>query len=484
MPIRLVYPAVDGYYYIIMTRTCWILFFILFTQGLSAQEYQPFLPGKAHTFLSGNDLETVVATQDSLLSNLFHFNRTTVLADTFLYSFGYQYYFDEPGPFGNRMEVPAPGLYWTIGDGGDTLFLDSQAPVGFPWQFLSDSNLTAEITSRSLATLNGITDSLLTIDISDGNSIVLSKEHGLISSPNFAYYLRGESYLGMDLFRDPNLNTLEVYFNWSVGTFFHYFINDDDIDAKERDVFYKVLDKQINPARDTIFYTMAYYLRPTYPGGYYTEIRDTLDIFYALEDCAHFQMGSPTIVSGPLNQPYVWNTRELILSPHHGRPAIFLENYQVHNDGFLYQNPNDVSQIRLHYEEGLGLTSETISSVVFQYSFHQRLVCYKTDDDSSGVCEDVFPTLGTGGQGAVSDSSAFAVWPNPVSDQLFIQSMDANSNPLRVVLYDSQGRTVFLQEGFLPGNEHIDVSRFSKGIYLLKVGNEENREGVYRIWVR
>ena len=468
-----------------MARTCWIIFLLLLAKGLSAQDYQPFLSGNAHTFLSGNDLETVVATQDSLLSNVFHFNRTTVLADTFLYSFGYQYYYDEPGPFGNRMEIAAPGLYWTIGDGGDTLFLDSQAPTGSSWQFLSDSNLTAVITSRSWGTMNGITDSLLTIDISDGNNIVLSKDHGLISSPNFAYYLRGESYLGMDLFRDPNLNAMELYFDWPIGAFFHYHINDDEIDAKERDVFYKVLDKRISPGRDSIIYTMAYYLRPAYPGGYYTETRDTLtNYYYTLESCTFLQLGSPAMVPAFGHQRYVWNTSESLESPIHGRPMILVENYQVDPNGFLYQNPNDVSQIRYYYEAGLGLTLSTISSVVNQSSYQQRLVCYKTDTDSSGTCEDVFPTLGTGGQGGASDTTAFVTWPNPVSDQLFIQSKDADSSPLRVVLYDSQGRTVFLQEEFLPENEHIDVSRFSNGIYLLKVRNEENQEGVYRIWVR
>lgn len=67
-----------------------------------------------------------------------------------------------------------------------------------------------------------------------------------------------------------------------------------------------------------------------------------------------------------------------------------------------------------------------------------------------------------------------AVWPNPASEKININLKNTEKNA-RVVLYDLRGRTVFETSGDNHNNIiSIDVSNYSKGIYMLKVFNNSS----------
>jgi|GEM_PF-2840931 len=65
----------------------------------------------------------------------------------------------------------------------------------------------------------------------------------------------------------------------------------------------------------------------------------------------------------------------------------------------------------------------------------------------------------------------FSIYPNPVSETLFIQSDSSLINP-RVIIYDSVGREVLVHSGI---NSQLSVSMLASGVYQLAIFEGENR---------
>lgn len=67
-------------------------------------------------------------------------------------------------------------------------------------------------------------------------------------------------------------------------------------------------------------------------------------------------------------------------------------------------------------------------------------------------------------------SDLFSVWPNPVHDRIFININTANASRVAIKIFDSKGALLkAVNENLSRGNNNlaIDVSSFSKGLYLL-----------------
>jgi hypothetical protein len=69
----------------------------------------------------------------------------------------------------------------------------------------------------------------------------------------------------------------------------------------------------------------------------------------------------------------------------------------------------------------------------------------------------------------------YTIFPNPVDDILNISYL--NSTLSRIEIFDNAGRKVYNQ----PYKEKIDVSSFSKGLYLLKVYDTNEQVSVFKI---
>jgi hypothetical protein len=67
------------------------------------------------------------------------------------------------------------------------------------------------------------------------------------------------------------------------------------------------------------------------------------------------------------------------------------------------------------------------------------------------------------------------VFPNPVSDFLTISCTSDNMQNTQIELYSITGVKVYSSISDLSNNSCIDVSRFDKGIYLLKIQSNLGR---------
>lgn len=90
------------------------------------------------------------------------------------------------------------------------------------------------------------------------------------------------------------------------------------------------------------------------------------------------------------------------------------------------------------------VTSEAVSSIITDYA---KLISFSTND--MALSSD-----------ALNKENEIVLYPNPVSNILYIKSRDANS----IEIYDT--KLTKLYSGF---NRNIDIGSFSKGIYIVKI---------------
>jgi hypothetical protein len=79
----------------------------------------------------------------------------------------------------------------------------------------------------------------------------------------------------------------------------------------------------------------------------------------------------------------------------------------------------------------------------------------------------------------VNDGKNFLVYPNPVSETLFIESINSSTKG-NLKLVDVLGQTIYQKE--LDGNAEIDFRDFKNGIYFLQInyGNHLIRKKVVK----
>ena len=85
-----------------------------------------------------------------------------------------------------------------------------------------------------------------------------------------------------------------------------------------------------------------------------------------------------------------------------------------------------------------------------------------------------------GGDGSIL-SNTVSVFPNPAKDKLAVQFESTNTEKYSIRLIDITGREVLaINRESITGinNETIDLSEFSKGIYILNVIREQGQEKI------
>ena len=90
--------------------------------------------------------------------------------------------------FGTTMTLRPGGVVVLAAANGRTFTLRPRAPLGQVWA-ATTTGLSAQVTARALGTVLGQSDSLATITLSDGASLVLSRRFGWVSGPTLGHYL-------------------------------------------------------------------------------------------------------------------------------------------------------------------------------------------------------------------------------------------------------------------------------------------------------
>ncbi|MDO7877578.1 T9SS type A sorting domain-containing protein [Hymenobacter sp. ASUV-10] len=91
--------------------------------------------------------------------------------------------------FGATLTVPAAGSFVLTASNGRTLTLRPRAAVGQAW--VAAPGLTGTVSARTMATVLGQADSVATIGLSNGQTLQLSKQFGLVEGPALIALLDG-----------------------------------------------------------------------------------------------------------------------------------------------------------------------------------------------------------------------------------------------------------------------------------------------------
>jgi len=88
---------------------------------------------------------------------------------------------------------------------------------------------------------------------------------------------------------------------------------------------------------------------------------------------------------------------------------------------------------------------------------------------NSPLIESNKPVWGTCPTASIDDQNQLniSIYPNPTNDKLFIQGLSSSS---KVLIYNVLGKLVLSQTI----SKEIDVKQLSKGIYILKIIDEQN----------
>ncbi len=85
----------------------------------------------------------------------------------------------------------------------------------------------------------------------------------------------------------------------------------------------------------------------------------------------------------------------------------------------------------------------------------------------------------------IDDTQQLTIYPNPVSEVLYVELKEAKSNDLNIALYSMGGLQLPIQWQFISNSKvEMDLRSLDRGLYLLRVGSGKAPTTSSRIFVR
>jgi hypothetical protein len=445
---------------------------------LPAQDYRPFLPGKIHYYTASNSNFSVRVDAVGLIAPDSAFWMNPVIGQACFGSSSFPYYFrdDKEGRMGDHFIQGADGAFRVVSRTGDTLTLHTRLPIATPWPFLTGSSLTATLQSRTAATTFGQADSVLTIQVSDGNSYTLSQHFGLLVGINFSAYFSLQGATLCQLARIPNtLPHAADYVAWQPGDAFTY-VKDRGMQLGKFNN-YVVRNRWANAVGDTLWLEVDHQFTLTIPPNMdtiaYAVALDTLR--YTDDDIylARLATGELDSTHQPIQVASHWDDAVNFGGAlrHHYQRYPLVAPY-IYEDSCGWSAPvappcDDPYPAQI--VEGFGLVRKEYvigQNMVLCFTDIEELLCYQRGTDSI-VCP-AWLELATGLpspgiQGSLQVAGSASGQPRLVWEGLV-------PGDYRISLCELQGRVLHSQTAYLRGAGSQDIPLPGPaGIYLLRV---------------
>ena len=465
--------------YPLMQRFIAISLLLLLCFSAFSQDYKPFQQGNLHYFTSGPNYSVRIDSVGTASSDsAFWLNEVAVEPSPACFNTNTTHFVpNQEGPFGD---------YFVQGTGGRIQFVSrnnlvasfyTSVPTGIPWTFISNSSLTATIASRGLIMIGNTVDSVIVIDISDGNQYQLTQNHGLFSGPNLSYYLQGAPWQMASLAAVPEKPDYKDFFSWQPGDVYNF--RSTNAPAWIKFERYQVLTRQEDLAGDSIVFTVqhraVWYWQPT-PISY--DPIDTLRLVYTREAMRFLEMatGEPTITGQGyhLQKYWVYSTdfanRLTLVCDYYNYPGA------MDSCGYGYFNvaPPCNEPMAKQFARNLGpvffdtRVGQTMTTCLYEY---HRMVCYEqASTDSLGPCPQELILLDRPEPATMAGSLSLIRNSQTGALSLGWEGMAAGNYDWQ--LYDLNGRLV--QSATISmnasGNQAI-AHPGSAGMYLLRIAD-------------
>jgi len=462
-----------------------------------SQNWQLINPAYKYNYYTINSsVATATVWVDSIKNNTSYLNRIIAPCDTCisaqlvndLYDTAYVLS-NQPTFLQRKITVLNNGIYNLIDRGN--IVIHTTDTISATWLFDSINNIHAQLISKTTAAVFSLIDSVQFIKLSCGDTIILSKNYGILQYPktyanNQSYKLAGIEGInkGLQTFK------FKDFFNSSAGDVFQYSINNQSY------IFLPPLFTQglkkitiLNRIKntDTISYQIkTTLLDSTWLGGNAatTTFSTSIDTLTFIDSANHFtnlyaNQLVPVAVSpmfGFLTTPAI-NQLQMDIDTNNlpvKRYGITCPNTTSNNSNYglassvdtinpsLYLIRNGMLILGREATLGLGITSDVYNS--YDEIKTTCLTSYVKGTDTVG---NIIPDaqLSVIAKNKKSPASMI-IFPNPSHDQITITF----SSPCKgnIEIYNNAGQSVFSDNVNNSAQYKIDISNFSAGIYLVK----------------
>lgn len=469
--------------------------FIMPGAGAVSQDWSPINTLWKHHFrIDTVDHITHTVYVDSITvsgnDSIFHLNRIMLACDTCGDPWNLYMWKNQPQFLQQRM-VRKPGETYRFED-KDVFYLRPAENIGASWIYDSVSVITAIVDDIYLGDVLGTTDSLKRVLLSTGDTLLLSKNYGIIrfpSSDGYNYHLEGIGGAGLGM-QVPGFNE---FYDFEVGDVFQYLWETNYLgDGSHILTKSTILEK--TDYGDSLVYEVhnkGFNWQTAYPGYphdtvYFDEFTQWRFIDSAGHFCNRFNQEAAISVPpfwGPVfcEVDLVWEAGSQVRKKIRANPSVGQGlGWQLMNPSNPMYHPDllipAVDGYELEYRQGLGEVYYYFW--VFEVTEWEELIGYVKDGDTTGkVYEDSLLTF-------IPNKSLpevkFSISPNPARDHVTIAMLDSNAFPSRVSIFNQQGQLMAYYEiRSKEMNGKLDISKLAPGIYVVDV-----RRGEYRNFMK
>ncbi|MDQ2773038.1 MAG: hypothetical protein M3Y54_21340 [Bacteroidota bacterium] len=386
--------------------------------------------------------------------------------------------------FGATLRLRPGAEYVLAASNGRTFTLKPRTPLGQAWAATA-TGLTAQVTARALGTVLGQPDSLATIALSDGATIVLSRRFGWVSGPALGHYLDARlpaAPLTLAALPEFGLGSPRL------GAFVVYAFQPGDVFLrKTTSVVYLgpgaactsyrwTRDSIISRTLSTNGDTLRYQLRsrnllrddcftpptlsaPTVQTLRITRVTDGLD-----QPTSFWAQPPPSTTAGVIHLSAYRTTsfNQRLLQPHFN----YLTCYTSSPDSTVFLDTSNLDYgHHVWTAAGLGVVKEEFLSFSVTTT---ELIGYRKGTESWGQLTTFAQLLPARASRPASTTAAF---PNPFTAELAVSFELSRPQAVGLTLRDALGREVLVRAPvpLLAGSQHLSLTTATlpEGVYTL-----------------
>ncbi len=468
-----------------------IFLFVLLSNFSFAQQWTLFpindtlyYQNNSSNFISN----TIIVKPDLINPAKFNISKSIYLCDTCsninneeIYSLQSDFLFNHISFLSNQKAL----LY---NDNNDTAALYLSKPIGYTWSY--NANITASIISTSTANIFNTIDSIKIILLSNGDSLKVSKNFGLVL---FKHSALGYLKLVGDHAKKIGLNLTDYKMYPKVGVNDYLYFEEYSFEGgwgfpcslTESNLF-KIKSIEYD-TWGIVFRGISYY---TYSGyrncqlGQYSSgsILNQSDILYL--DSIYFNPLPNSLINyGYLNLNFDTSQYNVLTYDKIGNSIRINAIPNYNNSQFRKSSMHNIGTHKYAFDE-VDYFDAWIETAIPYFSYKFWDFEYEAQNYLSGytINGQKFGTIDTNLILGINDLklNTFSLYPNPNNGVMRIIFTNDNNSEKQIRMYNQLGDLVYKQEVVFANEFEINAINLASGVYTLKIsdGNQEQIEKV------
>lgn len=357
------------------------------------------------------------------------------------------------------------------------------------WVFNTTSGITAAVVDKYEITLFGQPDSVKIIELSTLDTILISKNHGVIRYPDFEnsgkYFLQVGYHEGQNSYGEYLPNMWRIY-DFEVGDVFCLNYHHSEINlgmysygASTKIIIYNDFSSPTN--RTYYCHALSNYIEEDDFGTFIHETYNTWGYLDINDSYAYYENNYSGLVptydqlldmgvdnfwgyfeNTQVNY-FLWPEYAFIMTHRFDTDYGYVKNISTviyYTDSLLFQETTSTESYQLEFAEGVGRF--LLDVTMFEYHDDEGLKGYVKNGDTTGIIYDFPEDLGTDKSIPVE----YVIYPNPATNQINIPA-----NLSLISIYSVSGQLILQHEN--PG-QIISIENLPEGIYFVNMIDQNN----------